>query len=177
MKRLKRLLYVAAALLFLFEAWLWDTLYEGLSRLLILLHIGKLKSCIVRWIEPLPPSLCVLVFIIPALLILPLKVLGLWLMGTHRVVAGVTVFVCAKLVGLGSAAFLFETCREKLLSLRWFFKLYHMVLAIKAWAKKQIAPISRLARELKKRFKGERIKLLVFLRRLRRKIALNFRNK
>lgn len=177
MKTLKRLLCVIAAFIFLFEAWLWDALYHCITRILKLLRIEQIKVRIVKLIEPLPASVCVCIFIIPALIILPLKILGLWLIGTHRVIAGITVFIIAKLAGLGVAAFLFETCKEKLLSLRWFFKLYKTVLAFKAWSKKQIAPVTQMVYVLKKRFAGERNKLLVYLKRLRRQILLNFRKK
>ena len=83
------------------------------------------------------PRRCI-VFVVPVVLLLPLKLLGLWLLA-HRSMArrdGVLVF--AKLVGLGVTAFIFDLTRPKLLQLAWFRWLYEHVLV---WLEKAHALI------------------------------------
>ena len=56
----------------------------------------------------LPPWLTLFVFVIPALVLFPFKLLGLWLLGTGHPLLGVATFFAAKTAGVGCAAFLFE---------------------------------------------------------------------
>src|SRR4051812_35331898 len=130
MKRLKRALWFIAALIFLFEAWLWETLYPIVARLIDWLPCRDVKSWMAKTLERLPPAARALIFVIPVVVIFPLKLLGVWLMSTHHVLLGVSVFLVAKLTGLGITAFIFKTCKEKLLSLGWMLRLYNWVLSI-----------------------------------------------
>jgi|CXWL01.1.fsa_nt_gi hypothetical protein len=170
LRKIKRVLCFIAALIFLFEAWLWDVLYPIVAKLVAWLPWDNLKKWIADRIEHLPASACVFIFIIPVIAILPIKILGVWLVSQHHVFSGVMVFLSAKLVGLGITAFLFETCKEKLLSLRWFLWLYKTVLKIKKWAGKQVAPAIQEIRAIKAKIMGERSRLLILLKKIRRNI-------
>lgn len=82
-----------------------------------------------------------IVFLVPVILLFPLKVLGLWLLAHHYWVGAMAVIVFAKLMGVGVAAFIFDVTRPKLLQMAWFRWLYESVLLIRARALELVAPI------------------------------------
>lgn len=169
MKQLKRALWFIAALIFLIEAWLWDHLYPLVARLVDWLPWASLKRWVADRIEHLPAGVCVFVFLIPAAMILPFKILGVWLLAEGHVLWGATTFLTAKMVGLGVTAFLFESCKNKLLTLRWFYALYRWVLKARDWAVAQTEPARRSIHKVKLQVlgKGRGFELL---KRFRRRI-------
>lgn len=169
-KTLKRVFCFIVALIFLIEAWLWEHLYPVVARLVAWLPWDNVKAWVAKRIQHLPASICVFVFIIPVIAILPIKILGVWLMSEHHIFSGVLVFLTAKLVGLGVAAFLFETCKEKLLSLRWFLWVYNTVLKIKKWATAQVAPAMQEIRHLKSIIMGNSGSLSLLLKKIRKDV-------
>ena len=78
MRRWLRPLWVVLALLFLLEAWLWDHLEPIVARVVNLIPWGKLKVRLARLIEDLPPWAALVVFVIPFIVLLPLKFLGVY---------------------------------------------------------------------------------------------------
>lgn len=164
---IKRSICFIAAILFLLEAWLWDHLYPIVAKLVAWLPWENIKRWIAERIQHLPASVCVFIFIIPALAILPLKLLGVWLVSQHYFFSGIIVFLGAKLVGLGITAFLFETCKEKLLSLGWCLWLYNTMLRTKEWAKRQVTPAIAEIRALKAKILGEKSEFITLLKKLR----------
>lgn len=168
--KIKRAFFFLCALVFLFEAWLWDTLYPVVARGVDWLPWDNFKKFVAKKVENFSPIACVFLFIIPAIAIFPLKIVGVWLVSQHYFFFGIVIFCSAKLVGLGLAAFLFETCKEKLLSLGWFLWLYKTVLKIKKWAGEQVAPAMREIRIIKIRIFGEKSKILARLKKFRRNI-------
>ncbi len=109
-----------AAIWVVLEEWVWNTLTAAMAGL------GRLPP--VRWVEAriarLPPYPAMAVFLVPMVLLLPAKLLGLWLIGTGHVKAGVSVFVAAKILGTAVAARLFTLTRPTLLSVGWFRTVY-----------------------------------------------------
>jgi hypothetical protein len=79
----------------------------------------------------LPPYAVLALFLVPLAILEPLKIYGLFLFGEGRFVAGILVFVVAKVVGLGLAERLFAIGRDKLLSIRWFAACHRRVLGIR----------------------------------------------
>ena len=75
----------------------------------------------IHWLETriarLPPYAAMAMFLVPWLVLLPAKVLGLWLIGTGHVASGVGVFVVAKVVGTALLARLFSLTRPALLTI------------------------------------------------------------
>ena len=108
------------ALLILFEEWGW----EPLQRLLA--YIGELPGF--RWMENvlrrLPPYAALAVFLVPTLLLLPVKLLALWFIGNGLVMTGAVVIIAAKLVGTAVVARIFTLTRPALLQMPWFARLY-----------------------------------------------------
>jgi hypothetical protein len=124
LKPLKRALLLPVrlllALLILFEEWG----YQPLSRLMA--RIGRLP--VLRQLEwlitRLPPVAALAVLLLPALLLLPVKLLALLLIGNGRFGLGLSLVILAKLVGTAIVARLFQLTRPALLQLAWFASLY-----------------------------------------------------
>src|SRR5471030_2801294 len=98
-------IWVFLALLFLLEAWLWDHLEPVVARVVNVIPWGKLKQKFAHLIEDLPPWATLFVFVIPFLVLLPLKLLEVYLLAKRQWFAAIVVLIVAKLVGLGVTAF------------------------------------------------------------------------
>jgi hypothetical protein len=168
MRRLLRPIWFFLALLFLLEAWIWERLSPAVRWLIDKVPFVRLKAAIARGIDRLPPYATLLVFAIPAAMLFPFKLLGLWLIGGGHVVAGALVFFLAKSVGLAVSAFLFETCRDKLMRIGWFVWLYDHIVRVKVWAMRQAEPARRWIGILRRRLAGKRAGLLSRIARWRR---------
>lgn len=141
MRRLLRPLWTLLALVFLAEAWLWSHLQPLVAWIVDRIAWQALRARLAAAIEGLPPAATLVVFIIPVLLLLPLKLAGLWLLAHGSWLGAAAVLALAKVVGMGVSAFLFDLTRPKLLQLAWFRWLYERVMAGLAWAHRQIDPV------------------------------------
>ena len=148
MRRILRPLWIFLALLFLLEAWLWDHLEPIVARVVNLVPWGKLKEKLARLIEDLPPWATLIVFVIPFIVLLPLKFLEVYLIATHQWLAAGVVLILAKLLGLGVTAFIFDVTREKLLQMAWFRRVYEWVLRLREWAHDITEPVRERVRQL-----------------------------
>jgi hypothetical protein len=140
MKRLARLFWVLLALLFLFEAWLWDRLAPIVGHIVAAIPWGWIKPALVRLVDRLSPPATLVVFVVPFILLLPLKFLEFWFLAHRQWVATIAVLLLAKLVGLGVTAFIFEATKDKLLQMAWFLRLYEFFLWARHWAHEKIMP-------------------------------------
>ena len=113
------LTWVVATVL-LFEEWGWEPLAALFARLAHLPVWGWVE----RRIQTLPPWAALLVFFVPVLLLLPIKLLALYLFGTGRVTLGLLLLVAAKLLGTALEARLFQLTHPALMQLPWFSRLY-----------------------------------------------------
>lgn len=116
-----RLLQLPLALLVLFYDWGWETLSHVFDWLARRPLWRSLESAIRR----LPPWGAMLVFLVPTLLLFPIKLAALWLIAQGQHVVGVLVIVAAKLVGTAIVARLFALTQPALLTLRWFARAYY----------------------------------------------------
>ena len=140
--------WVILALLLLLEAWLWDHLEPIVARVVNVIPWGRLKVSIGRLLEKLPPYAALFVFIIPVLVLLPLKFLEVYFLATRNWIGAVVVLILAKLVGLGVTAFVFDVTREKLLQIAWFRRMYDWFLWARDWARVQTEPIRARIRKI-----------------------------
>ena len=117
---LKALFGWLLALLILFEEWGWEPLQRALA------WVGRLPG--LRWLENqirgLPPYAALALFLLPTAMLLPVKLLALWLIGQGQVVSGSLVILLAKGVGTALVARLFALTRPALMQLGWFARLY-----------------------------------------------------
>src|SRR5262245_60902139 len=141
MRRLLRPLLILLALVFLLEAWLWEHLAPVVAWVVARIPLRELKARLAAAIEGLPPAATLVVFIVPVLLLLPLKFLGLWMLAHGYWLGALAVLALAKMMSLGVTAFIFDLTRPKLLQLAWFARLYERVLVWLAWAHELVDPI------------------------------------
>jgi len=128
MRRVLKPLWFLLALFFLLEAWLWDHLRAAIAWAVDLVPLDKLKARLAALVERLPPWAVLIVFVVPFLVLLPLKFLEVYFIVRHRWVAAILVLVLAKLLGLGVTAFIFDVTKPKLLQMAWFRWLYELML-------------------------------------------------
>jgi hypothetical protein len=145
--KLARTFWVVLAVLFLIEAWLWDHLEPIVARVVAFIPWQGLKSALVRLIARLSPQATLVVFVIPFILLAPLKFLEVWLIVKQRWIGAILVLVLAKLVGLGVTAFIFEVTRDKLLQMAWFRRVYEFFIWLRAWAHQKVEPVTRRLRK------------------------------
>jgi hypothetical protein len=117
---LKRFLEALLALLILFEEWGWEPLKRAMAWVMRWPPLALLE----RWVERLPPYAALVVFGLPTLLVLPIKLLALWLIGNGQAMLGLAVIVAAKIGGTALLARLFHLTQPALMRLAWFARWY-----------------------------------------------------
>jgi len=171
MRRLLHPLWFLLALIFLVEAWLWDHLEPIVARIVALIPLRAIKAWIARRVERLSPALTLIVFVIPAILLFPLKILGVWLLAHHYWFSAMAVVVFAKLLGVGVAAFIFDVTRPKLLQMGWFRKLYEFVLMLREKAHRLVAPMTaRIKTALAQLRAGSSSRWIRMIQRIRHRV-------
>lgn len=148
MRRWLKPLWILLAILFLVEAWLWDHLEPIVARIVAVVPWHRFKALLARLIARLSPGATLLVFVVPVAVIVPFKVLGLWLVAEGYWMHAAGMLLLAKLAGLGTTAFVFDACRDKLLQLVWFRLLYESLIALRDWAHGMVDPIMHKIRRL-----------------------------
>jgi hypothetical protein len=150
---------VVFAVLILFEEWGWEPLRRVFALIAKLPVIRQFEALLKR----LPPRWAFVVLLLPSLLILPIKLLAVWLVAEGRYAMGVALVIGAKLVGTALLAWLFQLIQPALMQLPWFARLYARWTAWKAellvWVR--ASGVWRTARAIKLRVKR------VFRRRAR----------
>jgi hypothetical protein len=179
MRRLLHPLLILLALVFLLEAWLWSQLAPIVAWIVARIPLREVKARIAGWIERLPPAATLAVFMVPILLLLPFKVLGLWMLAHGHWLDALAVLALAKVVGLGVTAFIFDLTRPKLLQLVWFRRLYDRVMIWLAWAHDLVDPIkrrlSRAFRMFAPKRAGRTLRLLMRVRRRMQAARMDWR--
>ncbi len=158
------------ALIFLLESWLWEVTGALVARFIAALPFERFKLWFGNLIQHFSPLATLALFAIPVLILLPLKVVALWLLAKGFVLGGITAILSAKLVGLGVSSFLFALCKPKLLQLRFIAWLYHHCLYWRDRAHALVAPYTRVIRRLMKRLRPETGFSRKLLAKLRRKM-------
>ena len=169
MRRWLRPLWIVLALLFLLEAWLWDHLEPLVAWAVNLVPWGRFKLRLVRLIEVLPPWATLFVFVVPFILMLPLKFLEVYFLATRNWLGAIGVILFVKLVGLGITAFIFDVTRAKLMQMPWFCRVYDWFLWARDWSHQITDPIRERARQwvwlLRPQRAGRFLRRLLRLRR------------
>ena len=104
------------ALVLIFEEWGWEPLARLMARLAKLPLWARMEAFIVR----LPPYGALVVFFVPALMLLPVKLLALYWISRGHAVLGILVVLSAKLLGTAAVARLFALTQPALMQLAWF---------------------------------------------------------
>jgi hypothetical protein len=126
-KRLLSPLVYLAALLLLMEDWFWDL---GLRLVRLIVSWPPLQALERRIVALRPyPALCA--FVLPAILLFPVKVLALIAIASGHPFSGVTVIVVAKVGGAAAVARLYILTRPALLTLAWFARWHNKFMDLK----------------------------------------------
>ncbi|CCD83950.1 conserved membrane protein of unknown function [Bradyrhizobium sp. ORS 285] len=148
LRRLLQPFWVLLAIIFLIEAWLWDHLEPIVARIVAAIPLRSLKHWLAARIETLSPMLTLVVFVVPVVLLFPLKLLGMWLLMHHQWKLALVTIIFGKMVGVGITAFIFDVTRGKLLQMGWFAWLYESVLTLRRKAAELVDPIKLRIREV-----------------------------
>jgi hypothetical protein len=153
----RRAAEVVFAVVLIFEEWGW----QPLARFMAWLGTFKLVARLERRISALPPYGALAVFALPSLLILPLKLLALYLITTGHAVAAAALFIGAKLAGTAVLARLYTLVSPRLMQIRWFARLHDRLMPWKdaLFARVRASWAWRYARILKHRV-GQRLRTL-----------------
>jgi hypothetical protein len=141
MRRVLQPVWFLLALVFLIEAWLWDHLEPVVARIVAVIPLRAFKEWLAGRVARLSPMLTLVVFVVPAILLFPLKLAGAWLLMRQYWISAFALIVFSKFLGVGVAAFIFDVTRPKLLQMNWFRKLYEFVLDIRRRAGELVAPV------------------------------------
>ncbi|HEV7815171.1 MAG TPA: hypothetical protein VGP06_08755 [Janthinobacterium sp.] len=116
-----------AALFLLSEEWLWRV---GAG---LMAYAGRLPPLrtLAGWIARLPPYPALLLFVFPAVLLFPVKILALLAIAHGHVWSGVGVILAAKLGGAAAVARIYVLTRPALLTLDWFARRHAAFIAFK----------------------------------------------
>jgi len=129
---IKRLLTPPLMLLAALIMFTEEVLWEFLKRLMA--DIGRLP--LVRTLEAkiatLPPYGAAAVFMVPGILLLPVKISALWLIANGHAMLGACVIVTAKLAGTALVARIFTLTRPQLMTLNWFAWTYNTIMRWRA---------------------------------------------
>ncbi|MBR0811885.1 hypothetical protein JQ544_10140 [Bradyrhizobium diazoefficiens] len=148
LRRLLQPVWVLLAIVFLIEAWLWDHLEPIVARIVAAVPLARFKQWLTDRVDALSPAMTLLVFAVPVIPLFPLKLVGLWLLAHEYWISAFFTIVFGKLVGVGVTAFVFDVTRAKLLEMRWFERIYDLVLRVRAKAAELVNPIKQRIREL-----------------------------
>ena len=107
---------ILAALIIIFEEWGWRPLHDAAARLARYAPIAFTE----RWIASLPPYSALLAFGLPVAVLLPFKLLALFLFAGGHYLWATFVFVTAKLVGTACLARIFMLTKPALMQISWF---------------------------------------------------------
>lgn len=113
---LRTAVQILLALLILLEEWGWRPLADLLGRLARWRPWAMIEYGIAR----LPPYVALCVFVLPSMLLLPLKFLALFLVAKGQIILAAVLFVAAKVVATALVARLFLLTQPALMQIGWF---------------------------------------------------------
>jgi len=126
-------LNVLVALVLLFEEWGW----RPLSNLLARLARFRIWAHAELLIAGLPPYAALLVLGVPSAILIPAKLIGVYLLATGHVVTAAVVILLAKLASTALIARLFLLTKPALMQIAWFQRSYDVFMpwheALFAW--------------------------------------------
>lgn len=127
----------AAVVLFL-EEWGWRPLTAWAARLAQWPPIARLEARIVG----VPSRWALVLFLAPAVLLFPVKLLALWLIHKGSAVLGLSVIVVAKLLGTALVGRLFILTEPQLMQIAWFARAMGWWRATKARVRALVAELA-----------------------------------
>jgi len=118
------------------------------ARVVAAIPLRAFKHWLAERVDTLSPAMTLIVFVVPVIMLFPLKLIGLWLLTHQYWFSAVFTILFAKMLGVGVTAFVFDVTRHKLLQMGWFERLYQFVLALRAKAAELVDPIKARIRDI-----------------------------
>jgi hypothetical protein len=115
-RALRAVLLVFVAAILVIEEWGWRPLTAFMGWVAKWPPLARLE----RFIQGLSPRWALVLFMVPALLLFPVKLAALWLIHQGKAGLGLTVIVLAKLVGTALVGRLFVLTETQLMKFAWF---------------------------------------------------------
>jgi len=142
------LLALAAAILFI-EEWGWRPLTACMAWLAKWPPLARLEAAV----RGVSPRWALVLFIVPAALLFPIKLVALWLIHRGHAALGLAVIVAAKLLGTALVGRLFVLTESQLMQFAWFVRALTWWRATKARVKAAVKRTAswRVAQVLKRR--------------------------
>ena len=139
--------------LVLFEEVLWGMAGGFMRFFSRFAPIASLEARIRR----LPPVLALPLFVLPWLIMLPVKLGALWWIAKGRVLSGTLMFIFGEAFGVAFLARLYELCRPALHRWPWFVAIERLLLRWTQWAHDILyrLPFVRAARDWGERSWGD----------------------
>ena len=117
-------LQLLAALILIFEEWGWKPLSDALARLARF----RVWARIEQWIALLPPYGALAVFALPTLIVLPLKLISIWLLANGFYFTAGAIFLGAKVASTAFIARIFLLTKPALMRIAWFANGYNWLM-------------------------------------------------
>ncbi len=100
----------------LFEEWGWRPLTALAAWVARWPPLARLEAAVCR----ASPRFALALFVVPAILLVPVKLAALWLIGNRHATLGIVVIVAAKLIGTAFVGRLFLLVETQLMQFAWF---------------------------------------------------------
>ncbi len=105
-----------AAIVIFIEEWGWAPLTAGAAVVARWLHLQRLEARI----SASSPKVALLLFLAPAVLLFPLKLLALWVISEGGTGLGISIIIAAKVLGTAFVGWLFMLVEPQLMTFGWF---------------------------------------------------------
>ena len=111
-----------------------ETIWRWARALGALLARIPVFAALERMVPRLDPRVVLALFLVPVVLLFPVKLVALWLIGTGHPFGGLALIIAAKMVGTAFSARLYTIAEPRLLELPLFVRLHGMVMRLVARA-------------------------------------------
>jgi len=129
LRKIKRLLLTPLiwllALIFLLEEFIWDCTARFMDKLGAFRAIHALE----KHIAALSPRWAVLAFLLPSVILIPAKLIGLHAIAEGHWLIGSLTFILAKVTGMALFSRIFNLTRPALLQINWFIRFYAWIMS------------------------------------------------
>ena len=115
-RALRAVLLALAAVVLAIEEWGWRPLTAWASRFARWAPIARLEA----HVRSASPRTALLLFLVPAVVLFPVKLLALWLIHLGQAALGIGIIVAAKLLGTALVGRLFVITEPQLMQYAWF---------------------------------------------------------
>lgn len=142
---MKKILLNVLAVFLLIEEWLWDALVKLGSRLSVWLHLLRFD----HWLLMASPGIAMTAFLMPVVLIAPVKLIAFWLIAHGQVIQGIGLLLATKLSATLLISHIFSLTRSKLMTFVWFAFLYTTITRWLTWAHERLKETEAYTRAIK----------------------------